>query len=45
MELFREVSIVANVLIGVIIELKLNQSGFAILHKLMLLMRIVWSFV
>jgi hypothetical protein len=29
----------------ILLELKLNQSGSTILHTLMLLMRIVWSFV
>jgi hypothetical protein len=42
---FEEIATVAYVLIYVVLELKLNKSGFTILHKLMLLMRIVWSFV
>jgi hypothetical protein len=29
----------------ILLELKLNQSGFIILNTLMLLMKIVWSFV
>jgi hypothetical protein len=43
---FERVSTVAYSLMGVILELKLNQkSGFTILHALMLLIRIVWSFL
>jgi hypothetical protein len=43
---FEKVAIIAYALMGVILELKLNQmDGFTILHTLMLLIRIVWSFV
>jgi hypothetical protein len=43
---FEEVATVAYALMGVILELKLNQKdGFTILLALMLLIRIVWSFV